>query len=69
MITRLPYECLADDLQDPNYGAPSLQTQTKTQAHLLKSFQTRWKHKYLTSLWSIRSELSTDQNWRCFNAR
>ena len=49
-ITRLPYECLADDLQDPDYGAHSLRTQTKTQAHLLKSFQTRWKHEYLTSL-------------------
>ena len=44
MIIRLPHECLADDLQDPVYGAYSLRTQTKTQAHLLKSFQTRWKH-------------------------
>ena len=50
MITRLPHECQADDLNDPDYGSNSLQTQTKTQAHLLKSFQTRWRHKYLTSL-------------------
>ena len=47
MITRLPP---ADDLNDPDYGSNSLQTQTKTQAHLLKSFQTRWRHEYLTSL-------------------
>ena len=50
MITRLPHECQADDLNDPNYGSNSLQTLTKTQAHLLKSFQTHWRHEYLTSL-------------------
>ena len=50
-IVRLLHECLAEDIKDPNYGNESqLQRQTRTQAHLLKSFQSRWKHEHLTSL-------------------
>ena len=46
MITKLPHECVADDFPNPDYGVHSLQTQTNIQVHLLKSFQTRWKHEY-----------------------
>ena len=50
-IIRLPHECHAEDPKDPDYGNESqLRRQVKIQAHLLKSFQSRWVHEYLTSL-------------------
>ena len=40
-----------DELEDPDYGSTSdIKRQAKTQAHLIRNFQTRWKHEYLTSL-------------------
>ena len=50
-IARLPHECLAEDIKDPDYGNETqLQRKARTQGHLLKSFQSRWKYEYLTSL-------------------
>ena len=41
-IVRLPHECLAEDIKDPDYGTESqLRRQARTQAHLLKNFQSR----------------------------
>ncbi|XP_065883158.1 uncharacterized protein [Dysidea avara] len=50
-MIRLPHECQADDLSDPDYNANSqLRKRAKVQAHLIQSFQSRWKHEYLTAL-------------------
>ena len=50
-IVRLPHEYHAEEFEDPDYGTKSqLQRQARIQAHLLKSFQSRWAHEYLTSL-------------------
>ena len=47
-MIRLPHECQADDLSDPDYNDNS--QLRKQAAHLLQSFQSRWKHEYLTAL-------------------
>jgi len=49
-VTRLSHECNPADLSDPDYGQDLLQMKAKTQAHLMKCFQSRWRHEYLTSL-------------------
>ena len=50
-IIRLPHENCADELSDPDYGGRTrLHHRAKTQVHLLQCFQSRWKHKYLTTL-------------------
>jgi len=49
-ITRLPHDYDSTDLSDPDYGQDLLQMKAKTQAHLMKCFQSRWRHEYLTSL-------------------
>ena len=52
MITTLPHMLVTEDLQDPDYGSTSSQMHrnAKRLSLLLNHFQTRWKHKYLTSL-------------------
>ena len=52
-ITTLPHMLVTEeDLQDPDYGSTSSQMHrnAKRLSLLLNHFQTRWKHKYLTSL-------------------
>jgi len=50
-IIHLPHENYADELSDPDYGVRiHLHHWAKAQAHLLQCFQSRWKHKYLTTL-------------------
>jgi len=52
-ITVLPHRTLTEeDIQDPDYGSSDSQMRkdAKRLALLLKHFQTRWKHEYLTSL-------------------
>lgn len=49
-MIRLPYECPTDDLSDLDYDSSQLQKRAKVQTHLLQSFQSRWKHEYLTAL-------------------
>ena len=47
----MPHENCADKFSDPDYGGRTqLHHRAKTQAHLLQCFQSRWKHKYLTTL-------------------
>ncbi|XP_065918471.1 uncharacterized protein [Dysidea avara] len=60
-MVRLPHENYADNLSDPDYGGyTQLQCQARTQAHLLRCFQSRWKHEYLTAL--REHHRTTDQN-------
>ena len=52
-ITALPYRTVTEeDIQDPDYGNSESQMRrsTKKLSLLLKHFQGRWKHEYLTSL-------------------
>ena len=50
-IVSLPREHVVDKLEDPDYGEFSkIKRQAKAQAHLIRNFQTRWRHEYLTSL-------------------
>ena len=52
-ITALPYRTVTEeDIQDPDYGNSESQMRrsTKKLSLLLKNFQGRWKHEYLTSL-------------------
>ena len=50
-IVSLPHELVVDELKDPDYGDVSeIKRRAKTQAHLIRNFQTRWRHEYLTSL-------------------
>ena len=66
-ITRLPHENYADDISDSDYGGRTqLQHRTKTQAHLLQCFQSRWKHEYLTAL--REHHRSTGHNYQTISA-
>jgi len=51
-ITCLPHETVnIDEIDDPTYGdASMIRRRANTQAAILKDFQTRWRHEYLTSL-------------------
>ena len=49
-ITSLPHEHEHTDINDPDYEQDLIQTKAKAQAHLMKCFQSRWRHEYLTSL-------------------
>ena len=52
-ITVLPHRTVVEkDILDPDYGSSDsqLRKDAKRLALLLKHFQTRWKHEYLTSL-------------------
>ena len=51
-ITRLPHETVAlDELTDPSYReAPQVRKRALVQAAVLRDFQRRWRHEYLTSL-------------------
>ena len=50
-IITLPYELVTEELGDSDYGETfELRQRAKIQAHLLRSFQKRWKHEYLTSI-------------------
>ena len=44
-IVSLPHELVMDELEDPVYGNVSeIKQRAKTQAHLIRNFQTRWRH-------------------------
>ena len=51
-ITCLPHEMVdVDELTDPTFGnATSMRKSANTQAAIIRDFQTRWRHEYLTSL-------------------
>ena len=51
-ITCLPHQMVeTDEVLDPSYGEPNqIRRQAKIQAAILKDFQKRWCHEYLTSL-------------------
>ena len=50
-ITCLPHDTVnIDEIDDPTYGDASMMKRANTQAAILRDFQTRWRHKYLTSL-------------------
>ena len=51
-ITCLSHELVdADELTDPTFGnASSMRKSANTQAAMIRDFQTRWRHEYLTSL-------------------
>ena len=52
-ITTLPYRTVTEeDIHDPDYGNPQSRIckSAKKLALLLRHFQARWKHEYLTSL-------------------
>ena len=51
-ITCLPYQAVEiDELTDQSYGeASQIQRRARLQAAILRDFQRRWRHEYLTSL-------------------
>ena len=60
-ITCLPHEMVdVDELTDPTFrNASSMRKSANTQAAIIRDFQTRWRHEYLTSL---REHLKTSGN-------
>ena len=67
-ITTLPYRTVTEeDIHDPDYGNPQSRIckSAKKLALLLRHFQARWKHEYLTSL----REFHKSQGNKCQKVR
>ena len=62
-ITCLPHKTVeVDEIDDPSYGDTSqIRRRAKTQAAILRDFQKRWRHEYLTSLRDFHKASSRNQ--------
>ena len=66
-ITSLPHEHEHEheytDINDPDYEQDLIRTKAKAQAHLMKCFQSRWTHEYLTSLREFHRTSGNNQQY------